>query len=428
MPTNVIPMRRNLPTAPVETWTPEVLTHWMVPGVREAIEQHENGVFQASALLADQLRRDPRICATLDTRVLGALGLPYSTNPADVRAEKRAQDIADRVHAWWFLAMPESTLAEAMRWLLLMGFVVGEIVGVDIDGEMLPRLVVHHPQFVEFWPYAIGGDPPGWYLQTRGGRIRITPGDGRWFLATLGGERPWMNGLVRTLAEVWVARKLCFRDWNRRSEVEGVGVRVAEVPDNAKPEHVDAFFSAVSRLGAETTLKLRTGYKFDLKAVQLSASQAFEQLISRCDMEITLAILGQNLTTQVDGGSYAAASVHARVQLDRLEADIEILTTVLREQVIKPWGRYNVEGWTDEIAPWPCWDTAPPDDKQKVAQSYLTLSQALPSLMTAGIDIAPLLERFGLKKGAEPTKPEPQVAPPAAQDPNGTDGQPQAAE
>lgn len=411
---------------PERTSPADVVATWDPPSVRAALLDHEQGDFTVSAILADHIRRDPRVFATLDQRVLGTLGLPYCTDPSsDTRAKGKAKAIAKSVDAWWFTAFPESVLAEVLMWRILMGFAVGELVYTyveDLD-EWRPRLVVHHPSFVRFRPRSIAftDDRAGWFLQTQRGEVRITPGDGRWFLFAYAGERPWMNGAVRALAEPWLSAKFGMRDWNRRIELEGVGVRQAKTPENADPKAAKKFVDNIRALGVETTLLVPDGYGFEMSAMQIAAGQSFQALIERCYTDITIALLGQNLTTQVSGGSFAAASVHALVLLDRVKADVAGLSTTCREQILKPWGRLNVEGWNDDLAPWPRWDASLPGDLQAKAQSLLTLGQATEALKKSALRPAEeVLERFGV----EPIPEDELEASPATPPTSGTEPDP----
>lgn len=406
---------------------PTIWTKWDVNSIELALNEHELGSFRTSALLAEWLRRDPRVFTTLENLVQAALGLDYSTRPsADTTNSKLAERLAKRVHSWWFRCIPESTLATLIRNYILLGFAVGEVlwgnVGTQEEPEWRPTgLRVHPAQYLrwdtlkECFMLAVV-DGPG----VQRGEIPITPGDGRWLLFASSIDRPWMNGAIRPLGLLAYLRRTTNRDWARRSETESIGIKLAKVPRGANAKDVDAFLRNLAKLGDETTLKLPEGYDFDLKAVDAGAAEGFRKLIENCDTAITLVLLGQNLTTQIEGGSFAAAQTHAKMQLDRLEAIVAGLSTSCRSDVLIPWGRFNVEGFADEAAPWNHWDPTPPDDKQKRAQAYLTLSQALPTLIAAGIDITPVVEVFdlqfrdGVVPGALPTPP-PAVSPtPAA--------------
>ncbi|RMD59854.1 MAG: DUF935 family protein, partial [Nitrospirae bacterium] len=59
-----------------------------------------------------------------------------------------------------------------------------------------------------------------------------------------------------------------------------------------------------------------------LEAGGKSASAGiYKELLEYCDNEITIALLGQNLTTQVKSGSYAAAQTHMQVRKDLIDSD-----------------------------------------------------------------------------------------------------------
>lgn len=374
---------------------PQTFAAWSVPQVRRALDAHERGEFFESGLLADAIMRDDRIFATLDTRVLAVLGLPFKVN-AGIDEDEFAITLASQVSKWLFHAIPEAVWADILRNQNRMGFAVGELTwSRHASGEMRPKLHVHHSQFVT-WSHYTGL----FSLQTTAGLIPITPGDGRWVLfAPNGQQQPWMNGTIRALSIPYMIRTFARRDWARRSEVEGIGVRKARIPAQGDPKIVDKFLRDVKALGAESTIRLPEGFDFSIEAPAATAADGFSKLVSHCDMAITLAILGQNLTTEVTGGSFAAATVHAKVQLDRLEADVAMLSTTIRDQILVPWGRMNFEDFDEDATPWPKWDTNPPEDIQRDAQALLTLSQAIGGLLTQGVDVAPVFEKFGLKLG-----------------------------
>jgi len=397
-----------------QTHEPDVWTSWTVDGVRQALLEHERGQFRSAAILADQLLRDDRIFATLNTLVLGALGLPYATRPSETTTNNRkAAELAKQVDAWWFRFIPESTLGEVLRWHALMGFVIAEVYWdtTSVIGEWRPQLRVHHPQFIT-WSH----QDQAYFVEVAGEvdadgnrignatRVRVTPGDGRWMLFGSSGSRPWMNGAVRPVAVLYLVRTYATRDWVRRSEVTGIGIRKAMVPNAADDKVVAKFLRQVQKLGAETTLRLPEGFNFAIEAVDGKATELFEKLIARCDMGITLVLLGQNMTTQAGmSGNQGAAQVHARVQLDRLEALVEGLSTALREHVLIPWGRFNVANWEQDWAPWPHWDPRPPADRKIEAETLSTLATALKGLEEQRVDTDPVLERFDLHRRAPGT-------------------------
>lgn len=62
---------------------------------------------------------------------------------------------------------------------------------------------------------------------------------------------------------------------------------------------------------------------------QKTAGQNYNQFIDVCNTEITMAILGQNLTSEVKGGSYAAAKIHGTIRKDLVDEDIRVCEYVM---------------------------------------------------------------------------------------------------
>jgi hypothetical protein len=98
----------------------------------------------------------------------------------------------------------------------------------------------------------------------------------------------------------------------------------------------------------------------------------------------------------VSGGSYAAASVHQAIRQDLIEADARTLSTCLREQVVRWWAEYNLG--KAELAPWPEWETEPPQSVQGTAQALGAIAQAVGALKQIGVEVdsRALLERTGV--------------------------------
>ena len=90
-----------------------------------------------------------------------------------------------------------------------------------------------------------------------------------------------------------------------------------------------------------------------------SASAAvYQGLIEMCKAEISISILGQNLTTEVKGGSYAAAETHMQVRRDIVDSDRRLVEKTISQLIAwiyelnfgageKPaftmWGREDVD-------------------------------------------------------------------------------------
>lgn len=57
----------------------------------------------------------------------------------------------------------------------------------------------------------------------------------------------------------------------------------------------------------------------------------YKELISFCNNEISKAILSQNLTTEVNKGSYAASKTHFQIRRELIEADKRLVENAMNE-------------------------------------------------------------------------------------------------
>lgn len=405
MPFPALPSR---PRTEVLQPAPATWVDWDVASLREVLRQHEDGQFWGSSLLCDFMLRDDRMKSTLGTRTKALLGLPFSLRQA--REETGASALASELKTLWPRIAPRTVLGKSLEWSTLMGLSVAQLVWDTSDGRWVPELQWWHPQFV-WWRQ----DIERLVANTKTGPVTIEPGDGQWFVHAPGGVyRGWMGGAVRSLALLTLLRQYALRDWARASEMYGLGVRKAYVPANCDPADRDRFYQQLANLGAEAALLLPRGMPdqegFDLDIAAPGGAftgELFERLGARCDMGITLELLGQNLTSEVKEGSLAAARVHGDVRQDFLEADAVMLALDLWTQVVRPWAAFN-HGAPLEDAPMPTWDVTPPEDKTEASQTLLTNAQALEILARLGlgdaIDLVAVLKRFGLplRPGASP--------------------------
>jgi hypothetical protein len=391
-----------------------------VATVRQALVDLERGQFYSVAQLCDAFGCDDRINGVLQTRVDALCSLPLELSGRT--SKRKAGKLAARAQDEWGGWFPDAEVKRLLRWGLLLRLGIGELLwDTKEPGYWAPRLKVWDPRFA-YWRW----DTRSFWLSTLDGQVEITPGDGHWILyAPDGYARGWMNGLVRSLALLFLIRHWATRDWARYSEVHGLPIKKAVVPADAKAEDKEAFEDDLRTLGGEGVIRVakdEQGLGFDIALVEAASQswEGFQKLIEKCDECIAVDVLGQNLTTSMkSGGSYAAANVHDRIRLDRLEADAKSLGDCLAEQVMVPWAAYN---WADEkLAPRVSWSTKAPEDRASTATTLNSLGDALNKLKTAGlnVDLVEVAKQFRIPvvEGEPVIEPEPAPAQPGAEPP-----------
>lgn len=359
-----------------------IQTDWTIDQVRTALNGHVQGMFDLSSQLIDAITGDDRVQATLGSRTGGLFGRPVKFTPAN--DSDAAREVCNAWERAWPRIAPESMLAEASRWTIMGGW-YGAPIAWDTSGEdWIPIVQPWHPRYTFYLPHVFT-----YYATTMDGIQPMEGGTGKWFLHTPhGGFRGWMRGAVRAVAQPWLIRNFAYRDWARYSERHGMPMIRAYVPAAGDPVQRDRFVSAMNTIGSETVVMLPQGvddsFSYDVDVLEASDQswQAFPGLIDRCDMSIVLALLYQNLTTEVKEGSFAAARVHGDVRQAALASDNSGFLASIRFNLARPFAAFNYGD--PNLAPWTCWDVEPVEDRKAAADVFSVFCGGLKALKESG--------------------------------------------
>jgi len=368
---------------------------WTISGIRAALAAHKTGMFALSAMLVDDALGDDRVQATLGSRT-GAL---FGQDVKHVQA--KADTDGECRKAWieqWegFTALrPEengrrwahqSVMSEAKRWAIMMGFSVSELLWDTSVTPWRVTLKPWHPQYIYYrW------DIRKLVANTTDGPIVIEPGGGKWFVhAPFGMYRGWLHGAIRAVAEKWMIKQLAWRDRARYNERHGLPIIKAYVPAAGDAVQKALFIQSMSTLGQEAVVGLpqnvdETGYDLELLEARDRSSATFRETIEDADRSIILTIKSQNLTTEVEGGSYAAARQHGGTEQVTLEFDDETFSQDFYDQVARPFALFNFGD--PERAPFSSWDVEPVEDRAAEAKTILDAASALTALKANGVPV-----------------------------------------
>ena len=97
-----------------------------------------------------------------------------------------------------------------------------------------------------------------------------------------------------------------------------------------------------SQIGADAAGIIPDGTTIDFITTEKSGSiDLYERFARYCDEQISKAILGQTLTSDSGGGSYAQSKTHNDVRHDLTIADCKALASTLRRDLIRPLCIFN---------------------------------------------------------------------------------------
>jgi len=313
---------------------------------------------------------------------------------------------------------PTAVLGRLLDDYIMMGWALAQISYervIDESGNRVwePRLNNEESQFVNY-----EHEPNAYFYETREGRIQIEPGNGKWVLLEAG-ERGFRNGAIRALGLMWHLRELSWFDWARYTERHGQPLLKAMVPSEVQAASREAFWNDIISLGRESAVLLPQGVgsnktNFDVQIVEARDGnwKAFQELKRDATIAVAVYLLGQNLTTEIQAGSYAAANVHRNIRNEVLQADEKELGGDLLEQAMRPISDLMVPNGR-LIAPRPTWNTQPPADKKQDAETAKIAAETIASLQEVAkagrlkIDNLPEFARqFGIELSPDDDAPE----------------------
>lgn len=358
------------------------------PLVKSVLREHDAGQFNSSSFLWENMRRDDRIQSVLNTRVNALLALDHTFISSKLVSKAAGDDGAERADEVWYKFASRADKQQILRWALGLGVAFGRISWSISPYGWLPKVEVWHPCFLNW-----RDDINGYVVFTKDqGEQLVTPGANGWWLYTpYGFKRGWIDGLVRCLALPWLARQWTYRDWARYSEVHGLPTIKAKIPLGAQEDDEIRFVTELANRSSEPLVRLPqdvNGVSYDFELVEAKADtwKAFQGLKAEANVDIAVAILGQNLSTEVQGGSFAAAKVQERVRDDILDFDARSMEEFLEAQILRPWAFYNLPGGAD-AAPCPVFDTEEPEDVAALGDGYFKLGNGLTALRNSGVSV-----------------------------------------
>ena len=359
------------------------ITTWDVQAVREALYRHAYGMFYSSGRLADSILGDDRVMATVGSLTSGLFSREVIIEPADGSAA--AKEVADAWKSAWPKFASTSALNESEAYTTLMGFQAGQLVWDTDKPVWQPYLRPWHPTY-EYYHW----DLRRYIAITQQGQVVIEPGNGKWLLhAPFGEYRGWIRGAIRAVAEPWLMRHWAMRDWARYSEKHGIPIVKAFAPAASEEGQRDNFEAAVGQLGTESTILLpravdgTVGYDVEYAEPTDDSWQSFPGLIDRCDMSIVLAIMFQNLTTEVKGGSFAATTSHMDIREGGIGFRAEAWSQTIDQQVARPFAWVNFGD--PDLAPTTKWDIPKLSEHAAAAEAFNKFGTAIEVMARGGI-------------------------------------------
>ncbi|HKV56359.1 MAG TPA: DUF935 domain-containing protein [Candidatus Binataceae bacterium] len=151
---------------------------------------------------------------------------------------------------------------------------------------------------------------------------------------------PIRGGLARIAIWSYLFKNYVLKDWVVFAEVYGQPLRLGRYGPGATENDKAALLRAVTNIGTDAAAIIPESMAVEFVGNQQSSASAdlYEKLCGYIDRQVTIGVLGQELTTQLPhgGGSRAAAEVHDVVRRDIATDDARRVCATLNRDLVKP--------------------------------------------------------------------------------------------
>jgi phage gp29-like protein len=149
-----------------------------------------------------------------------------------------------------------------------------------------------------------------------------------------------VSGILKSILHLYIIKYYALVFWMQYAEKYGEPYMLGKLAVNDFKQYKRDMEKALKNVGRD-----RYGVVVDTMDIEAIATQGtpeiYKQLIDYVDESATIKILGNNLTSKVDGGSYSAALVHDAGEKRKLISDSTWLAEIINDQIITPFMLVN---------------------------------------------------------------------------------------
>ena len=334
------PETRELTVARVQDKYSEYPSNGLTPvRLAEIFREADTGdVMRQMELFEEMEEHDPHLFSQLQTRKNAVTGLDFEITAFG--DEPRDKEIAEFVEAQLNgiegMEDIETDLLDAIG----KGIAVSEILWGYDGGRVVVREIKNRHQKRFFWD----GVDDSFRCRTDETPSGILLPKNKFIIHKYKARsgHPARAGILRVVAWMYLFKNYDIKDWISFAEVYGLPFRLGKYAPGSSDEEKRALMQALIQLGADAAGIIPEGASIEFVTTEkTSSTDLYERLARYCDEQISKAILGQTLTSDSGGGSYAQSKTHNEVRHDLTVADCKALAATLRRDLIRPLVLFN---------------------------------------------------------------------------------------
>lgn len=288
----------------------------------------------------DEIERDTHAFAMLQKRKKTLLARPWEVKPAsDAQIDQDAADLVREVLG----ALPFDRICEDLLDATLKGYAISEIVWQRDGARILPARIIAHDQ--RRFVFDLDWKPR---LLTWADMQKGEPLPERKFLVHrfgVKGNNPYGLGLGSRLFWAVLFKREGIAFWLHFLEKFAGPTIVGKVPYGTLPAEQNRLLNTLMDIRTSSAVTVPIGTDVDFLEAARGGSVSYQDFLGYWDKQISICVTGETLTTDIgQAGSRAASETHAEILDQLVDADGDLLSTALKDQLIRWIVDYNMPG------------------------------------------------------------------------------------
>lgn len=273
-----------------------------------------------------KLLADARVQAAVTSRKAGSVAREWSLTSEGV--DERQYEIVSAI----FKKLDITRIIKESLDSVLFGYKPLEISWVKDGDLILPQRVIGKPSN---W-FRFGEENELRFL-TKSNALRGEEVPDRKFLVAQNGasyENPYGNPVLSAVYWPVKFRHNGYKFWTIFLEKYGMPWILAKAPAGEQENRIQKTADMLTDMVADAIAVVPDGYDIQMvEGRKGDSADSYDKYMQSCSTEISIAILGTNLTTEVKGGSFAAARSHMEVRADIVDADTTIVVDIMNQLI-----------------------------------------------------------------------------------------------
>lgn len=279
----------------------------------------------------DDLERDAQVGAVLQKRKLAVAARDWEVRPgAPGRAGRKAAELVEAALAGFAFDQATTDLLDA----ILKGYAVAEVMWEVRDGRIVPARLI--PRDQRRFVFGVDGRPRllTWANMWEGDELP----ERKFVVHRFGAKNadPYGLGLGHRLFWPVFFKRQGITFWLVFCEKFGSPTVLGLFPTGTSAADQDGLLATLSAIAQQSAVIAPDGTQISLLEASRSGDITYPDLCRYMDEQISVAVLGETLTTNIGSvGSKAAADTHNGVREELTDADADLLSGTLNEQLVR---------------------------------------------------------------------------------------------